>query len=442
MNVSYVSMAFPTSEETFACSDVRALRALGVRLSVYAIRGARITGLNEPTDLFRFRARRRATEQLLAERGLGDLPLSRNTPAAMLRGILFAATHTGILRELLSWVWRCNQRSLRHLVKSVALIPRTLDIFRSIHRERPDVVHLFWGHYPAMVGYLVRRHLPDIVLSMFLGAYDLERQYPGSAALARSADVVWTHCKHNLSRVAELGVPRSRLRMVYRGIDVGLFSDGGGEKIPQRIVTAGRLVPEKAMHDVFAMFAKVLRRWPKASLVVLGDGPERKHLASQAQTLGVSAAVTFRGHVPSLDVRDSMASAEVFVLLSRSVSERLPNVAKEAMASRCACIISESPGIEELVEHGVSGFVVPQGDIDAAAEYVDQLFRDRARRSAVASVGRARVLAQFDLNRSIQAYRDHWIALLQRRRYNRTGFPAPATEGAAGTRQRATRAAL
>jgi glycosyltransferase involved in cell wall biosynthesis len=431
MNVCYVTMVFPTNGETFACLDVRALRESGVFVSVHAMRPARIRGLDEPFRPFASRARARAAAQLLAERGLADLPVSHSTMGAVLRGMLFAVTHPSTLRDLVAWIWCCNRLSPQHLLKSLVLIPRSLDIFSSIRRRRPEVVHLFWGHYPAIVGYLVGRHLPNTVVSMFLGAYDLERRYPGSAALARSAHVVWTHCHHNAHALAGLGVPSSHVRVVHRGIDVEMFADAGETKIPGRVVTASRLRRAKAVDDVVAAFAKLLPRWPGATLMILGDGPDRERLALRAEMLGIASAVTFRGHVSHAQVRDELAGAEVFVLLSRSASDRLPNVVKEAMASRCACVVSETPGIEELIQDGATGCVVAQGDVEGAAECVDGLLRCPERRAAMGRGARDHILAHFDVRRSMHAYQEGWMELLAGPAERHEGRPRRSATGEA-----------
>jgi glycosyltransferase involved in cell wall biosynthesis len=296
------------------------------------------------------------------------------------------------------------------------MVPRSLDFFAAIRRVRPDVVHLFWGHYPAIVGYLVRRHLNGTVLSMFLGAYDLRQRYPGSAALGRMADVVWTHAHANTRAMEALGVPRSRIRVMHRGIDIEAFSRHRNGKIPYRVMTAGWLSPEKGVRHVLAVFAKTRQRWPQASMVVLGDGPERANLMAIAESLGIASAVTFRGHVTPDEVGAEMAAAQIFVLMS--VVECLPNVVKEAMASGCACVVAETPGIEELVEDGVSSFVVAPDDVDAATRRLDELFRCPERMAAIAEAARDHVAAQFNVRRSMRTYQECWTELLQRRSHS------------------------
>ena len=108
-----------------------------------------------------------------------------------------------------------------------------------------------------------------------------------------------------------------------------------------------------------------------------------------------------------------MGAAQVLVLLS--VTECLPNVVKEAMASRCVCVVSATVGIEELVEDGKNGFVVKQGDIADAARCIDHVFQHPDEAAATASAARGRIVANFDVRRSMEAYRERWRELRFRR---------------------------
>jgi glycosyltransferase involved in cell wall biosynthesis len=414
MNVAYITMVFPAITETFACADVRALRASDVDVSVYTLRSLRPRGLEEPRGPFRFQARVRAAKQMLAERGLEGLVVDYSTAAAVLRGLWHAAHHPATVIDLVSWILRLNWRNPRHLVKSLLLVPRSLDILRLLRAAQPDVVHLFWGHYPAIVGYLVHRHLPGTVLSMFLGAYDLLSRLACSRPVARATDVVWTHAQNNVPILESLGVPRRRIRVAYRGIDLAAFQHEHRQTIARRLVTAGRLSRGKGVDRVLEVVARLGPSQPDTSLVVLGDGPERARLTTMAQRLGIAGAVTFRGYVSHDEVLADLATAAVFLFLSET--ECLPNAVKEAMASGCVCIVSETAGIEELITDGIHGFLVRPRDVEQAAERVDYVFRYPDHARAMAAAARAQIAAKFDVTRSMATYRDHWQDLVRARR--------------------------
>jgi glycosyltransferase involved in cell wall biosynthesis len=337
--------------------------------------------------------------------------------------------HPAVLFELLAWLVRHNCRKPKHLVKSLLLMPRALDIFFDLSANPPDVVHLFWGHYPAIVGHLIQRHLPRVVLSIFLGAYDLLRGFPGSAQVARGADVVWTHARVNVPEILRFGAEPDRIRIAYRGIDVSRFQPHSARKIPQRIVTAGRLSAAKGMAEVLTIFRRVHERWPDASLIVLGDGPDRDRLQSAANSDTAREAVRFRGHVSHDTVAREMAQAEIFLFMSKQKTERLPNVVKEAMSCGCICIVTKTPGVDELVSDGVSGFVIPQGDIETAVQRISEVFRNPRATHAMQATARKHVMERFDVVASMRTYHQHWLRLVAEKRDGHTSCPA-ATHGA------------
>jgi glycosyltransferase involved in cell wall biosynthesis len=389
-------MQLPTTYETFAANDLRALRRLGVEISVHSLRPAHS-----------------AAERLRAEYGLSDVLLTHNSLAASLAGIGIALRQPAAFLSLAGWVVASTWRNPGHLLRSLILLPRVLHIVEAICRERPDVVHLFWGHYPALIGQLIRKRLPGTVLSLFLGAYDLTWNYGGTAAVARAADLVWTHARENVPAIAKLGVDEDRIAVSYRGVDLRYFGQSNRPKVPRRIVSASRLSRTKAVDDVLKIFARVLREWPDASLILLGNGPERTHLESLAVTLGVAHAVDFRGRVTQETVRAEMAAAEIFLLTSRGEAERLPNVVKEAMASRCLCVVTESPAIDELIQDGVHGYVVPQGDVEAAAQRISRVFAGEMDVAGILDEAAQHLRANFDVERSMQLYLDRWSQLVQ-----------------------------
>jgi colanic acid/amylovoran biosynthesis glycosyltransferase len=398
MRVAYVTMAFPAPSETFACNDVRSLSSAGIDVSVHSLRPA----------FPHWRT-------VAADRGVDGVPISHNSFVNSLSGTVHALRQPRLLLKALRWTVASTGSRPFHLFRSLLLLPRAFDILRRVERARPQIVHLFWGHYPALVGFLVRQTKPDIVLSVFLGAYDLSWGYGGTEPIARTADVVWTHADHNIPAIERLGVSRSRVRRVYRGIDLTSW-DREGAKVPCRIVTAGRLLPNKGMDTVLLAFQKVRQLWPAATLVVVGDGVERRNLKALAASLGIDGAVRFTGSVPHKDVLAEMSSAEVFLFLSRKNSERLPNVVKEAIASRCVCVVSETPGITELVADGVSGLLVPRSDASAAAERLDRIFKNPQLAQSLKALAEKNLRENFDLDRSMETYVEVWGGLVSDQR--------------------------
>jgi glycosyltransferase involved in cell wall biosynthesis len=318
--------------------------------------------------------------------------------------------------SLIAWLLRHCFTHPVHLTKSLLLVPRAVDIFAKIEKEQPDVVHLFWGHYPALVAFLVENYLPDIVLTIFLGAYDLSREFPGTPDVARRADAVWTHAQANIEKIVSLGVPAQKIQVTYRGIDLRLIGAADCPRVAHRLVSAGRMLPLKGMETVLSAFRIIRNQWSDATLILLGEGPERPRLEKLVGEWGLQDAVVFRGHVPHSEVFAEMAVAEVFLLLSRSSSERLPNAAKEAMASGCACIVTDTDGIDELITHEKSGYIVSQKVLpEEVAEIVTRFFVNAELRASFQRYALERLRERFDVDASMRTYLENWSGLLRER---------------------------
>jgi glycosyltransferase involved in cell wall biosynthesis len=278
-----------------------------------------------------------------------------------------------------------------------------------IKNQRPDIIHLFWGHYPSLIGYLIKKYMSDIPVSMFLGAYDLVWNYGCTAPVAREADVVWTHCKANVPDILSLGVKPKNLIVSYRGVDISKLKRNASKKrIKYRIVSVGTLDESKNMHLVLKIFQKIKIKWPEASLVILGDGPERSNLIKYSNDLGINHSVSFRGYVTHDEVFSTLSSAEVFMFMSKKSSERLPNVVKEAMSTGCLCVVTRTVGIEELITNWKNGFTVDIDDCETVYNIISMVFRSEKSFEKICQEAERNIKINFDVNVNMKAYIDKW----------------------------------
>lgn len=135
-----------------------------------------------------------------------------------------------------------------------------------------------------------------------------------------------------------------------------------------RVVSVGRMIPIKGMDVVIDAVAG------SSALTLAGDGPERDALAARAAQRG--AEVQFEGFVPRTELGRLYRDAACVVLASR-FGEGFPNVLLEAMAHGCPVIATRVTGVRELIEDGVSGLLVPPGDVPALRAAIARLADDR-----------------------------------------------------------------
>ena len=397
LSVTYITMQFPVPSETFACNDVRGLTKRGVEITAHSLRG------EHPE-----------AEKLLRERDIIEVGRTHSTPASLLRGLVFGLTHPFLFASFLSWIVRTNWRKPEHLLKSLLLVPRTLDVYAQVERDKPDVVHIYWGHYPSMVGYLVKRYLPKIKVTLSLVAYDLTMEYEGSKVVAQQADAVRTLSNANLEEVTSIyGVPKERIEVIYDGVDLTRIQNKLAEtnlkrvKVPKRVLSVGRLVKRKGMAKVLDAFASVSEQHSDATLVILGDGEERQALEAQSRSLGIEHAVEFKGHVNHDTVFEEMAQAEVFLFMSYAPDERLPNAVKEAMLCECVCVVSDTVGIRELIPDDSYGYVVE--DVEQASAAVLNVFQQgQELTTPLVDKASRRITERLSVETSVSQYIELW----------------------------------
>ncbi len=272
---------------------------------------------------------------------------SARTPLHALATLL---RHPIAVLRTLAWTVQHGLRTPSLLAKCLVYFPRLIEIGAQLDRDDPDVVHLFWGHYPSVAAYyskLVEQR--DRVYTTSLGAYDLLYNFGPGTQFANLADAVWTHASANKPLLESQAVLSERIHVLRRGIDTSQVPTDTSAKVPGLIAVVARLVPEKGVESVIRAVHAINAAGPKCTLEVLGQGPQRGALEQLVRSLQMESTVLIRGSVSHDQVYHLLARADMLVLASTNPSERLPNVVKEALACRCVCIVSSSPGIDELL---------------------------------------------------------------------------------------------
>jgi glycosyltransferase involved in cell wall biosynthesis len=161
------------------------------------------------------------------------------------------------------------------------------------------------------------------------------------------------------------------------------------------LAAAGRLTRQKALGDALAALARV----DGVSLVLAGDGPERRALERRAGELGVDGRVHFLGPLARDDVLTLFRAADAALLTS--AWENLPHSVVEALAVGTPVVATAVGGVPEVVRDGENGLLVAPGDVDALADAIRRVsepgLRDALAAKAAGSVAEldeARLLAR------------------------------------------------
>lgn len=177
-----------------------------------------------------------------------------------------------------------------------------------------------------------------------------------------------------------------KLHIVHCGVEPERYAGepAGGKKL----LFVGRLAAVKGM----PVLLDAMKRLPKGvTLTVIGDGPDRAALEEQAAPF--RERVKFLGYQSQTEVAEALKAHDVFVL--PSFAEGVPVVLMEAMAAARPVITTRIAGVPELVEDGVSGILVPPGDMDALEMAVSSVSQDIELQKKMGVAGRAKVAAEY-----------------------------------------------
>lgn len=213
-------------------------------------------------------------------------------------------------------------------------------------------------------------------------------------------------------RLLDEGYPPGKLSVIYNGVSCGeaarpdarayLRAELGIPSDAPVIGVIARLTPVKGIEYLLDAAARLGNRFPTARYVIIGDtqfgesgpGPGyRERLGRQAGELGIANRVIFTGF--RTDVAQLMAGMDLSVL--PSLSEGLSNVLLESMSIGLPVVATRVGGNIEIVEDGVTGFLVPRRDPEALAETIGRLLEHPLEARRMGSAGRRRVRERFSV---------------------------------------------
>jgi 1,2-diacylglycerol 3-alpha-glucosyltransferase len=207
------------------------------------------------------------------------------------------------------------------------------------------------------------------------------------------------------------------IRVIPTGLDIHCFRDGDGERFrreqgiaPERpvLVHVGRVAHEKNIDFLLYMLQRVRAAIPDVLMMIVGEGPARRHLERLSQKLGLESNVLFLGYLDrERELLDCYRAGDVFVFASRTETQGL--VLLESMALGVPVVSLAEMGTRDILAPG-RGALVARDDLDDFSAKVLQLLQDPGLRKAMAVDARdyvkawsAPVLAQrmLDLYRSL-----------------------------------------
>lgn len=209
-----------------------------------------------------------------------------------------------------------------------------------------------------------------------------------------------------LKRVVELGAsPEAAiLQYITSSIEDVPFSERRREDDePIRLLSVARLIEKKGLRYSIEAVGRLASEGHNVEYSIAGDGPLYSTLDSMIRQAGLQERVTLHGLLPRPEILRLLQRSHIFVLTSVTApsgdTEGMPVVLREAHASGLPVITTDHAGNPEAIEDGVSGFVIPERDVDSLVERLQYLIAHSERWPEMGRAGRTLVEERFDVRR-------------------------------------------
>lgn len=285
-----------------------------------------------------------------------------------------------------------------------------LSRLKALHQQFPfDVIdaEFFWPDGPAAVA--LGRAL-GVPVSIKARGADI-RYWGAKRGIGRQI-VAAAHAADGLLAVSEglrgamiaLGMPREKIQVHYTGVDLECFRPVDRAAAKARlglsgpvIATVGALIPRKNQR----LALSALEQLPGATLLIVGEGPDRNMLEAHARGRGLAERVGFLGSRPHTELPAIIAAADVMLL--PSLSEGLANAWVEALACGTPVVAGNIDGAREAIDRPAAGRLVPL-DADALASAVRAVLDNPPNQAAVRAAAE-----RFSWDRNAAELRDHLL---------------------------------
>ncbi|MGC8937863.1 MAG: glycosyltransferase family 4 protein [Thermodesulfovibrio sp.] len=231
------------------------------------------------------------------------------------------------------------------------------------------------------------------------------------------SDFVVTVSEYVRQYLIQKGIPEKKVFAVPTGIDLEKFNPGkvkgtlkkelGLNQDTPLIATVAVLRKKKGHHILIEAIPYVLKKFPEAVFVFVGEGPQRKNIEEKIKRHGLSKNVIMLGHRE--DIPQILSSIDLFVL--PTLQEALGTSFIEAMAMGKPVIGSNIDGVREVIDNGLNGYLVPPEAPVVLAEKIIDLLSNRGKAKEFGVHGREKVENKYTIekmcNGMLEVYLKH-----------------------------------
>ncbi len=382
--VAYLTGQFPRTTDTFIQREIAALRDSGYTIDTFSVRPTNADDLTTPEQ----RATHADTTNLLELARTAALPRAVlgtlvRSPARFVSGLALAL--------------RTTRPGLRGTIFQLMYFVEAVILARELRRRQFDHLHNHFADSSCTVAMLASE-ISGIPYSFTLHGsaifYEAKTWQLGTKLDRAAFCASISHFTRSQAAMFAKPETMERVHIVHCGVQPDELEPVEHTEPGTRLIFVGRLVEQKGLSVLFEAMKSLSTDHPKLSLTVVGDGPDRAALERLADETGLGSQVLFTGSRSPQEVAELLTEADLFVL--PSYAEGVPVVAMEALGCGLPVVASLVGGLTELVQEGVTGYLVRPGDSAQLAERINRLLTSPDLRQAMSRAGQAKVNAEFD----------------------------------------------
>lgn len=383
--LAYLTSLYPAASHTFIQREIQALRQLGFELKTCSIRrpvSDQLTGTQEQLD---------------AESTFYVIQAARN-PINILAAVWDSLKRPKKLLGTLSLAFQTSTPGIKGSFKQMAYLAEALILSRHLRSQKINHIHNHFAGASATVT-LLTSTLSGIPYSYTLhGPADFYEPYKWRLDL-KTAHAKFVCCISHFARGQGMFFSDPSHWDKFHIVHCGVFPETYVKPIKsnknefKHLLFVGRLTAVKGVRILLDAFVEARKTNPQLSLTLIGDGDDRAELEKRSAPFG--DAVMFKGYQSQDAVAQALATTDALVL--PSFAEGLPVVLMEAFAAGKPVICTQVAGVTELVQDGISGFIVPASDTDSLSARICQLADDPQTAKEMGAAGREVVKSDFNV---------------------------------------------
>ena len=400
--VAFIVSKFPCYDEAFILREMYAL-SKRMEIFIFSLRKSKEKMIHDEA------------RELLGQVVYIPYLFSWSTVSANIGAFLFHPVR--YVRALLHLIVG-NMKSPEFLTKSLAFFPKAVYLAEWAKKKKVDHMHAYWATYPASVA-MVASEISRVPFSFTGHAHDI---YVDTTCLGRKmqhASFVSTCTRQNKEHLLKVAGTANgtfsksinwseRILVNHHGVELDKFVANGRQRSRTfQILSVGTLHDYKGFQYLIPALGRLKDKGIDFRSVIVGGGPLESDLRRHIRLLNLEPYVVMTGPLKQNEVLPYYKTSDLFVLMAQPEWHwGIPNVLVESLAAKTPVITTRFGSVEELVQNGETGLIVPPKDPAELANAIERLCQDEELRRRLAETGHRSVVERFNLNKNIEVFRE------------------------------------